>query len=371
MRKIIATLAELYPLIHELDNANDDCASDSSVDSDDEEFGITTLTSKVTNTFDTTMRTISTEVLMKSDDVEVSLTDIETSPGKYFIANFRGDSYGPNFIPNHPARRRHVKAAVNDTYSGRPNAYNSQLLYGEAKVVAGARRPLETRIKGLLGSFSEGTPLFSAKKIQSYKNPSSCKKAIEAAGDKKGNPYISTTKTPETAYRYGSSSLNPKYADKKPKHRLLGLTTVFFTEANTYVAAPKADVQTLGLTGKSAVEWDNEEVMFLGKINKEHVAARIPISVPNFNQINTEKYQKFYGFGANFKKRAPKGETLSDKTKKETTMLAHAQIAWGVAETAVRRKGNDCELLYVDHAGKFKKVSWFKTQAQLNERDHW
>lgn len=100
------------------------------------------------------------------------------------------------------------------------------------------------------------------------------------------------------------AKLHPKYdTRKKPKHRLIGMESVFVHEANEYIARKKADIERMRtekkIGGKGAVERDNQEIMLANEVESQNVAGYVPLVYPNLSKNILKRKKPYLAFAMN------------------------------------------------------------------------
>ena len=347
--------------------------SDTSPDSSDSKFGAKTLMRKIS--------TYTSEIPHKEYKInnvrrpEVSIQEIQNNPGKYYIANFRGDYLG--YFRNSRIRREFVRNAVESTVDGKSTSYKSIALSSIRKKHPDDKEKRKEEVNKL------DTPkkLLDPSFIKTYKSPAHFTSAVKAISPEHGNPAISTSKDTKVTPKYsdhpkkGDSPLHPKYGDKtdkKPKHRLIGGSTVFVHEASKYIQKGKADIEKLRtdkkIGGKSAIELDNEEIIFADKVSAKNVAGYVPLAYPNLSKSYNKTDKELFGMSQKTprttqpkKKTDPK--TLGLGGKSDCLYPLHSNLQWKLAEKHMRQENPDGELLWVDKEGKFRRF----TEAEIKK----
>jgi len=267
--------------------------SDASPSSSDEEYGAKTLIRKVRDhVSDIENKSYAINELGGTE--EITQEEIQENLGKYYVANFRGDYL--KYFSTNAERRRYVREAVESTTIGKPLPYKSIAIksiekkYSDPEKVKQEFNKLETPRKLLQNS----------EKIKSYKAPNGFKNAVDFISPDHGNPTISTSKDVKVSPVYadhvkeGKVLLHPKYSeDGKSKHRLIGITSVIVHEANEYLKRIKSDMEKLRrdgfIGGISAVERDNQEILFDGIIGSSNMAGYVPLAYPNLSKMKKIK----------------------------------------------------------------------------------
>lgn len=161
---------------------------------------------------------------------------------------------------------------------------------------------------------------------------------------------------------FGDASLHvlvqrPKEAGR-PKHRLIGIKTVFVFEANYYSEMSKVDVEDYRnrgeIKGKCAVERENHEVILRHQVSSRHIAGRVPVLYPNLSQ----KTEEVYGL-TGFQRSRPRAE-YGDLTKNFKATHVSPKIEQTEYKLALRhaqQTNRDAELLWIDKIGTFRRVS--------------
>jgi hypothetical protein len=203
--------------------------------------------------------------------------------------------------------------------------------------------------------------------VTGYKSSTHFKSTVEKASPTYGNPIISTSKDTKVIPKYADhpktdAKLHPKYNNKKPKHRLIGMATVTVHEAGEYIDLPKADIEKLRkeekIGKKSAVERDNQEIMFPNIIESVNLAGYVPLTYPNLSKKYNKADQQLFGLDKLTKapqmtRLAPK--SLGDGSKTDTIYAVNQEFQWQLAEKFVKEKHPNGELLWVDNEGKFRR----------------
>ena len=221
--------------------------------------------------------------------------------------------------------------------------------------------------KEMLAEFEPGL----AKKgtVKSYKSPAHFAATVKKISPQWGNPYISTSQLPNVTTSYADhpkkdATIHPQYdpKSKKPKHRLIGMTSVFVQEAGEYLARNKADIEQFraqgGVGGKSAVERDNKEVIFSGMIVSGNVAGYVPLAYPNLSQNYSEPDRQLFGLGEKKPSLTRKDPyTIGGEGKKSTIYSSNQSFQWRLAEKYVKDRNPEGKLLWVDERGNFREFS--------------
>lgn len=332
----------------------------SSPDSSDAEYGAKTLMRKISNRVKD-IKVVEHRV-GNTRLPEVTEVEIRANPEKYYVANFRGDYL--NYFDSNSDRREFVKKRVDGTQRKAPVGYQSQAITNIAAQYEVGSLEYDEEVEELK------TPekLKDIKGfVTGYKSSTHFGEAVQKASPTYGNPVISTSKDTKVVPKYSDhpktgAILHPKYDDKKPKHRLIGMSTVVVHEALEYIDAAKADIEKLRqegkIGGKSAVERDNQEIMFSDEIKSEHIAGYVPLAYPNLSEKYSDEDQKLFGLNKLPKmpqttRTAPK--SLGDGSKVGTIYAANQEFQWQLAEKFVKEKNPNGELLWVDNYGKFRR----------------
>lgn len=335
-------------------------SSDESPDSSDSEYGAKTLLRKV---FSKVKDHQVTQYRSKSKKTqEVNIEEIQANPEKYYIANFRGDRL--DYFENNLQRRQYVKTAVEASIKGSPPSYKS---IAAIKISAKYKEGSE-EYNDELKKIDAEKKVTNTDFIRTYKSPTYFQKAVTAASPVHGNPLISTSKDSAVTVSYADhakkdAKLHPKYNEKKkPKHRLIGMETVFIHKATDYITRPKADIERLRsmskIGGKAAVERDNEEIIFADEVKTENIAGYIPLVYPNLSKTYNSDDEKLFGLdkkNPTLTRKDPK--TLGDSSKTATIYELHRDLQWQVAEAHIKKKNPQAELLWVGSDGKFYRFS--------------
>jgi hypothetical protein len=341
--------------------------SSSSVDSSDAEYGAKTIMRKLfehVKSVDVVDHSIN-----DSTAEEVSEEEIKANPGKYYVANFRGDRLD-YFSGSHrgKARREYVRTAVDGSVSGAAPAYKSI-----AAINIGKKHEKDPdAYKVEINKIETPKKLLQTTFIKKYKSPTHFLTAVKDISPTYGNPVISTSKDTEVTTAYADhpkkdAKLHPKYGDKvkdKPKHRLIGMATVFVHEASDYIKKPKADIERLRVEGKvggkSGVERNNQEIIFADEIASDHVAGYVPLAYPNLSKEYDEEDKRLFGLtGVSVRTTTKSPKTLGKKAKDSALYPTSRALQWRVAEKFVKNRNPEGELIWVDREGKFRK---FKTK---------
>lgn len=366
--------------------------SDASPDSSDSEYGAKTLMRKVIKFvggtedrgYFITKRTKQPRTTQKAYQVitpvvteeEVPALEIKEHPDRYYIANFSGEYLG--YIKNNEGRRKYVKQAIDKTCDRSPPSYSSI-----------ARRSIEQKGLSPAEVQEKMDELDSPALVQNpkdfvggYVTKTHSAKKIKKVSPTYGNPVISTSKDPDITTYYSdhpeeaSAGLLPRYSNenKKPKHRLIGLTTVIVHEANKYLSRPKADVEKLrteGEVGQMGLrDLNNQEVIFADSIQSEDIAGYVPLIYPNMSKMKkattgsnkgrtqyTSNEKGLFGLEENAAWRLTQREplSLSSETKENTLYRLNRRLQWRMAEKYVKDRNPDGELIWVDHEGRLRR----------------
>jgi hypothetical protein len=330
-----------------------------SPDSSDAEYGAKTLMRKIQTRVSGVE--VKTHKIGNTRLPEITIDQIRANPNKYYIANFRGDYL--DYFPDHQHRRQYVKERVDGTQKRTPNSYKSQAVANiETKHLVGSSE-YDKEVKGLK------TPekLKDTGFVKKYKSSTHFSSAVKDISPTHGNPVISTSKDTQVVPRYSDhpktgAKLHPKYNNKKPQHRLIGMATVTVHEAGEYIDLPKADIEKLRqekkIGGKSGVERDNQEIMFPNIIESQNVAGYVPLAYPNLSKKYSNEDKQLFGLDKLSK--APQmtrsdPKSLGDGSKTDTIYAVNQEFQWQLAEKFVQEKNPNGELLWVDNEGKFRR----------------
>ncbi len=333
--------------------------SDSSPDSSDSEFGAKTLMRKIA----LHVRTVKPRNYAINQDgtEEITEEEIRANPGKFYVANFRGNYL--SYFKTNRARRSYVQKAVESIIAKQAIPYKSKALEEIEK-----KYPLEDDRIEKFSQLNTSFKLKDSSFVKTYKSPSHFSKAVNESSPDYGNPFISTSKDTKVTPIYAdhpkdNASLLPQYSDnKKPKHRLIGMTTVIVHEANEYAERIKADIEQLRMNkeiGKmSAIERKNEEILFEGQIESKHIAGYVPLTYPNLSKKYSYKDRNLFGLddtlrGQVFTKSSPR--TLGKSTKENTLYKVNRDFQWSLAEKYATDSNSRGELIWVDKEGHFNR----------------
>jgi tetratricopeptide (TPR) repeat protein len=218
------------------------------------------------------------------------------------------------------------------------------------------------------------------------------------------SPVVSTSKTPEHAFRFSIAHLEkdktkviePKYNQEGiPKHRLVGVMFVTLHKLSGYDKEFKQDItwvtqsQTKTVqaspkeTGIHAHYRSQLEVLFFGGITEGPIIAAIPIVFPNLSDehLSKAKGSTFYKkiFKAFDNKSGPnhykKSATSNDNYDKKYGGIikkmeaAYTEIAMRIAHKQAQKIGSD--LVYIDSKGEVKNYKknespWFDIKEQID-----
>ena len=360
---------EISGVINGTQKIDIDAESDASPNSSDDEYGAKTLMRKVTRH----VSEIETRNYAINQDgtEEVTKEEIEENPRKYYVANFRGDHL--DYFSCNRARRMHVKLSLDSVISERSTPLKSIAMKSIEKKYKHDAQKAARRFSRLMTS----KKLKDSNFIKTYKSPAHFANAVHQISPKHGNPIISTSKDTKVTPVYadhpkeGPYQLHPKYSDsKKPKHRLIGMTTVIVHEANEYRARAKADLEKLRrdgeIGGKSGVERNNQEILFDGAIDSKNIAGYVPLAYPNLSKTYSSKDKKLFGLeeSRNWSITRTSPKTLGKTAKDDALYPSNRSLQWKLAEKYATDKNPEGELLWVDRKGKFNR---FRT---IQKRKH-
>jgi hypothetical protein len=333
--------------------------SDESPDSSDEEYGAKTIMRKV---FSRVEKIPDDYYKDKPSDKIITEDEIKNNPKKYYVANFRGDRL--DYFSDNISRRKSVKEKVDGTLVGKNISYKSIAAQNISKVHDEGSKEYSEKLSAIKG----GEKLSSAAFVKLYKSPSHFPKAVSKISPTYGNPMISSSKSPDVTTAYAdhaksNAKVHPKYnKGKKPKHRLIGMQSVFVHEAGEYIERKKADIEKLrhenAVGKKAAVERENKEIIFSDEIASDNVAGYVPLTYPNLSKDYSADDKKLFGIGE--KKPNPGRKTpasLSDDVKKSTIYSISRRLQWRLAEQYVKERNPEGKLLWVDEQGKFHEFS--------------
>ncbi|MCF7728968.1 MAG: hypothetical protein K9M81_01230 [Chthoniobacterales bacterium] len=333
--------------------------SDSSPDSSDSEFGAKTLMRKIA--FHVRPVKPRNYAINQDGTEEITEEEIRANPGKFYVANFRGDYL--SYFKTNRARRSYVQKAVDSIIFKQPIPYKSKAFEEIEK-----KHLLENDRVQKFSQLNSSFKLKDSSFIKTYKSPSHFSKAVNECSPDYGNPFISTSKDTKVTPIYADhpkdkASLLPQYSDiKKPKHRLIGMTTVIVHEANEYAERIKADIEQLRTNreiGKmSAIERKNEEILFDGLIESKHIAGYVPLTYPNLSKKYSYKDKNLFGLDDNSRgqvitKSFPR--TLGKNTKENTLYKVNRDFQWSLAEKYATDNNPRGELIWVDKEGRFNR----------------
>ena len=143
----------------------------------------------------------------------------------------------------------------------------------------------------------------------------------------------------------------------RPKHRLIGMKTVFAFEANEYEKMKKVDVEDYRnrgvVKGRCAVERENYEVILPLSIPRKYVAGRLPHIYPNLAKAS----EQVYGL-TDYARSRPRKEhgdlTLNFKASNMSPVIE--QLEYKLALRFAKKQNKDATLLWVDKAGTYRKI---------------
>ncbi|MDH4469426.1 MAG: hypothetical protein QE493_00435 [Verrucomicrobiae bacterium] len=332
--------------------------SDSSPDSSDSEYGAKTLMRKVAHQ----VKHIKPKNYAINQDgtEEITEEEMKANPGKFYIANFRGDYL--SYFKTNRARRSYVKKAVDSVVSNHPIPFRSIAVKEIERKYPGKEERAEA-----FSQLNTAHKIKDSSYVKTYKSPTHFSRAVQEVSPEYGNPIISTSKDTKVSPVYADhpkdkALLLPQYSEnKKPKHRLIGVTTVIVHEANEYAVRTKADIEQLRThreIGKiSAVERKNDEILFEGVIESKNIAGYVPLAYPNLSKKYSFKDKGLFGLdeeeGLGLTRSSPK--TLGKKAKENTLFKANRRFQWRLAEKYVTDKNPRGELIWVDLEGNFNR----------------
>lgn len=350
---------EVTDLISSTKKIDINAESDASPNSSDDEYGAKTLMRKIArHVSDIEPR----EYAINQDRTEeITKEEIKENPGKYYIANFRGDHL--NYFSSNQARRMYVKQALDSVVSQQSVPCQSIA----SKNIGKKYKENAQKAARKFSKLNTSEKLKDIDFIKTYKSPAHFSKAVNDVSPEYGNPLISTSKDAKVGPVYADhpkegATLHPKYSDsKKPKHRLIGMTTVIVHEANEYLKKPKADIEKLRTAKKigalSAIERKNEEILFAGVLDSQNIAGYVPLAYPNLSKPYSTEDKKLFGLEESKKwsitRSAPK--TLGKTAKDDALYPANRRFQWRLAEKYVTDKNTEGELIWVDRNGKFNR----------------
>lgn len=369
-------ITSVKPLAKVLFVSDTDDSSDTSPSSSDKEYGAKTLMRKIQNYLggiEEKAYTINPKRADGTEEVTEKVTEeeVKENPGTYYVANFRGDYL--KYFQSSEERRHYVKEVVDCTASKKPPYYQSIAIKNLEK-----KYPKnEEKVQQEFDELKTPAKLQDQDFIKTYKSPTHFDSAVKNLSPDYGSPLISTSKDVKVSPVYADhpkegASLHPKYsADKKPKHRLIGMTTVIIHEANEYLKRAKADIEKLRednkIGGLSAIERNNQEILFDKEIETQNLAGYIPLIYPNLSKKYSSEERKLFGLENTSNPSISKGlpRSLGKTTKENSIYSILKRLQWRLAEKYVKDKNPEGELLWVDNTGKFNK---FIINQQLEER---
>lgn len=325
-----------------------------SPNSSDPEYGAKTLMRKVKAHVNGINKAINRYIINDDTTEVIDEDEIKKNPGKYYIANFKGDRL--DYFDDHFTRREVVKEAVN-SIGMNPKNYKSIAVTNIEKKHSKDSNQYKAELDKIDSSKKLNDPNF----IRTYKSPKDFPAAVKAISPTHGNPMISTSKSTEVTISYADvpkedAKIEPKYTKQgKPKHRLMGMTSVFVHEANEYMARAKGDIEHLRyqkiIGDKSAVERKNEEIMFDKEIESKNIAGYVPLAYPNLSKAYNNDDKELFGL-ENLNR---KTKTLGKDNKEKTLYKVNQDYQWKLAEKYVKEKNPNGELIWVDNQGRFRK----------------
>lgn len=349
-----------------------------SPDSSDSEFGAKTLMRKVRDY----TRVIGEFGHKINDDSAETVTkdEISENPGKYFVANFRGDHL--SYFGSNRERREYVKQSVSGLSKGESPDYKSIARGSIEKEFTKTPEKIPEEVSKL----KIPANLSDVKVVKTYKSPQHFAKSVKDIGGSHGNPFISTSKDTKVTPQYadhseGATATDPhprygfeKKSPRKPKHRLVGMQAVFVHEANEYLKTQKADIERLRhskeIGKKNAVERENQEIIFGDQIAMKNVAGYVPLAYPNLGKDYDSSDEELFGLNLANKKPSLTRSTpvTMGATAKNTALYPAArEFQWKMAMRAVKEKNPDGELLWVDNKGSFRKFTPISNQKVVSD----
>lgn len=367
-KKILVSDTEDESSSSDEEGSSSDGSSDASPYSSDEEFGAKTFMRKIRDY----VHDIEDRAYAINQDgaEEITEDEIENNPGVYYVANFRGDYL--KYFKKNKERRAYVKKVIESTVSESPIPYKSIAVKKLEEKYPNDGKEVQLKFDKLKTPSKLQDPNF----IKTYKSPTHVDSAIKSISPDYGSPLISSSKDVKVSPTYADHPkdgglLHPKYsADKKPKHRLIGIATVIIHEANEYLKRVKADIEKLRkdkkIGGLSGVERNNQEILFDREIETQNLAGYVPLIYPNLSKKYSSEERKLFGLENTSSPSISKGlpRSLGKTTKENSIYSILKRLQWRLAEKYVKSRNPDGELIWVDHNGKFNR---FRVNQQLEK----
>jgi len=368
-KKILVSDTEDESSSSDEEGSSSDGSSDASPYSSDEEFGAKTFMRKIRDyVYDIEDRAYA---INQDGTEEITEEEIRSNPGMYYVANFRGDYL--KYFKKNKERRAYVRKVIESTVSASPIPYKSIAVKKLEEKYPNDGKKVQLKFDKL----KTPSKLQDSNFIKTYKSPTHFDSAIKSISPDYGSPLISSSKDVKVSPTYADHPkdgglLHPKYsADKKPKHRLIGIATVIIHEANEYLKRVKADIEKLRkdkkIGGLSGVERNNQEILFDREIETQNLAGYVPLIYPNLSKKYSSEDKKLFGLENTSSPSISKGlpRSLGKTTKENSIYSILKRLQWRLAEKYVRDRNPNGELLWVYNNGKFNR---FRVNQQLEKK---